>query len=121
MKIIILFTFTATLSFGQDFLPKKSTILKFKDGSEIRYEVTSNGIFMDYIVDGVGNGPHKAYYTNGKLWYEDNRVDNKIEGQSIEYNPNGDTAEIQEWKNSREINTTIFYSKKVEFSGILFC
>ncbi|MBA3971141.1 MAG: hypothetical protein H0X46_03195 [Bacteroidetes bacterium] len=64
---------------------------------------------MDTYRNGLHNGPHKAFYKNGKLWYEDTRVDNKIEGKSIEYTPDGHIAEITEWKNSSTVSILVFY------------
>lgn len=65
--------------------------------------------FMTTYKDGKWNGPFKAYYKNGKIWREDNRENGKIEGKAIEYTPNGDTAKIEEWKNSKLFNQIVFY------------
>ena len=109
MKTTILFAFITSLSFGQTSLPQKDTIIFNKDGSETHYQVKPHAVFMTTFKNGKWNGPYKSFYKNGKLWCENNRIDDKIEGESIQYTPNGDTAEIEISKDNRIVKKTIFY------------
>jgi hypothetical protein len=91
-------------------LPKKDKVVHNKNGSTTRYTVSPDAVFMDTEKDGVPNGPHKAFYPDGQLWEEDNRVNGQLDGRAIEYTPRGDTAMLQEWKQGRLYSEVIFYS-----------
>jgi hypothetical protein len=114
MKATILFTFVTSISFGQTFLPEKDTTILNKDGSEIRYQVKPHAIYMTTYKDNKWNGPHKSFYKNGKLWSAGFRRDDKLEGKTISYTPNGDTAAIEEWKNSTLVTKIIFYQNTIK-------
>lgn len=109
MKTTILLTFLTSIALGQNSLPKHDTIIQNKDGSETKWQVKSHAIYMTTYKNGKWNGPAKAYYENGRLWSEDNRVNDKIEGPLFSYTPNGDTATIEEWRNSSPTKRIIFY------------
>ncbi|MFO0356460.1 MAG: hypothetical protein ACK50A_05855 [Sphingobacteriaceae bacterium] len=109
MKRIIFLLLTSRL-FGQTSLPTKDSTIYNSDGSIIQYQVLDHAVYMKTIKDQMSNGPFKAFYKNGKLWHSDNRVNNKIEGTAYDFTPNGDTAKIEEWKNSSRINSIVFYS-----------
>ena len=111
-KILLLLTLTTNL-LGQNFLPTKDSTVNNPDGSITNFQVLPHAIFMTTMKDGKWNGPFKSFYKNGKLWHSDNRIDNKIEGVSYDFTPNGDTAQIEIWKNSNPITVIIFYSSTI--------
>lgn len=113
MKTTIFLFFLSTITFSQNFLPAHDTVIQNKDGSQTKWQVQSHAIYMTTYKNDVWNGPSKSYYKNGQLWCQDNRVNGKIEGASISYTPSGDTATIEEWKNSRLIKKIIYYQNTI--------
>ena len=110
MKILILFFLLSTSILGQTFLPIKDTIIKQKDGSEIRYTIQPHAIYLTTYKNGMWEGIHKSFYKNGNLWHIDYRKNGKIEGKAFDFTPNGDTASIQEWKESVLYDEIVFYN-----------
>jgi hypothetical protein len=113
MKTTILLAFVTSFAFGQTSLPKRDTVIQNKDGSEIRYKVEPHATYMTTYKDGKWNGVHKSFFSNGKLWHQDNRVNGMIQGKSFDLTPSGDTATIEEWKNSMPFTRIIFYQATI--------
>lgn len=97
---------------AQNMLPLKDTLIE-RDGFQIEYKVFEHAVFMTSYKNGKWNGPYKAYYRNGNVWSESNRVNGMLEGKSISYIPTGEIAMIDEWSNGVLKSKKIFYQNTI--------